>query len=152
MFQGGPASAPAAKHYVRAQRNDKGIQDHDRPRDLLHTIPYLQAHRLPDLHRRCPTPPTLKMNKEDFEESIILSRFAKRLCYGAVIGWLAGMFISPPFKGITTTSSDVQGLVYFSWLMSSGVGMVLGAFAGLISRRNSTGAQKTAKGSSNQAL
>ena len=92
------------------------------------------------------------MNTEDYEESIILRRVAKRLCFGGVIGWITGMFINPPFKGITTTSSDVQGLVYFSWLMSSGVGMVLGAFAELISRRNSTGAQKTAKGSSNQAL
>jgi len=86
------------------------------------------------------------------EESIVLRRVAKRLCYGAVIGWLAGMAITPPFKGITTTSSDVQGLVYFSWLMSSGVGMVIGAIAGLIGRRNSIGAQGTAKGSSNQAL
>ena len=142
----------AAKRNVRAQRNDKGIQVHDRPRDLLHTIPYLQAHRLPHLRRCRPTPATLKMKTESYEENIILRRVAKRLFFGAVIGWLAGMVISPPFKGITTTSSDVQGLVYFSWLMSSGVGMVLGAFAGLIGRRNSTGVQKTAKGSSNQAL
>ena len=73
----------------------------------------------------------LNQNNND---DIVLKRVAKRSFYCALIGLLIGIAWNPPFKGITTKSNDVQGLAYFSWLMAAGIGMVLGAFAGLIGK------------------
>jgi uncharacterized membrane protein YfcA len=58
------------------------------------------------------------------------------------------MILNPPFAGIKNTSSDVQGLVYWSWLVASGIGMVLGAFAGLIGKKSSEETEDGVKGKS----
>ena len=71
-------------------------------------------------------------NNKDF----VLKRVAKRSFYCALIGLLIGIAWNPPFKGITTTSNDVQGLTYFSCLMTAGIGTVLGAFAGLVGKHH----------------
>ena len=92
------------------------------------------------------------MEEDKNEESIVLKRVARRMAYGTIVGWLIGMFIQPPFKGMTGTSSDVQGLIYFSWLMAAGGGMIMGAFAGLIGKQQQKKTEKSAKGSSNKAL
>jgi gas vesicle protein len=54
---------------------------------------------------------------------------------GFVVGFLVGLLINPPFSGMTTTSSDVQGLIYFSWFGLGVVGGVIGSVAGLIDFR-----------------
>ena len=100
-------------------------------------------------------------NNDDF----VLKRVARRSAFGALIGVVIGLMWNPPFKGITTTSNDVQGLTYFSWLMAAGVGMIFGAFAGLLgmqqhqeqnrTERTTTTSfkeQSRGQGGSNQAL
>jgi hypothetical protein len=67
-------------------------------------------------------------------DALVLRRVARRSVLGAFIGLVIGMIWNPPFKGITTTPNDVQGLIFFSWFMLSGVGMILGVFAGLFGR------------------
>ncbi len=55
--------------------------------------------------------------------------------FGFVIGFFVGMLVNPPFSGMTQTSSDVQGLVYFSWFGFGVVGGIIGTIVGLIDFR-----------------
>ncbi len=64
--------------------------------------------------------------------------FTRRLTAGAVgflFGFLAGMLINPPFSGMTTTPSDVQGLTYFTWFGVAVIGAVVGTIVGVIDFR-----------------
>ena len=54
---------------------------------------------------------------------------------GFVLGILIGILTNSPFAGITETSSDVQGLIYFRWLGLGVMGGVIGTLAGLIDFR-----------------
>ena len=65
--------------------------------------------------------------------------FTRMLIWGAVgfvFGFLGGMLVNPPFSGMTETSSDVQGLAYFTWFGFGVAGGVLGTLAGLMDFRN----------------
>ena len=84
-----------------------------------------------------PLHPSSTDQKQMNETVIVQRRIAKRTSYGALLGAIAGMVLQPPFKGITTTSADVQGLTYVSWFMASLGGMIVGFFAGLIGRSKS---------------
>ena len=81
----------------------------------------------------------LKNNNDD----LVLKRVARRSALGALIGLFIGIAWNPPYNGITTTPNDVQGLVYFSWLMIAGIGMILGFFAGLFGKQRNQKQQKT---------
>ena len=72
------------------------------------------------------------MTDEQLEKDIVLKRVAKRTAFGTLVGAIVGLILQPPFKGITTSSSDVQGLTYVSWSITALAGMILGAVAGLI--------------------
>lgn len=78
------------------------------------------------------------MDEQKNNDDLVLGRIAKRSAVGALLGLLIGMAWHPPFKGIRTTSNDVQGLTYFSWFMVAGVGMIFGAFAGLVGKNQNT--------------
>ncbi len=54
---------------------------------------------------------------------------------GFVLGFLVGMLVSPPFSGMTATSSDVQGLSYFTWFGLGVLGGVIGTVVGVIDFR-----------------
>jgi len=54
---------------------------------------------------------------------------------GFVFGFLVGTLINPPFSGMTETSSDVQGLTYFTWFGFGVAGGFLGTLAGLLDFR-----------------
>ena len=82
------------------------------------------------------------MTDEQQQTDIVLRRVAKRTVYGALLGTIAGMIFQPPFKGMTTASSDVQGLTYVSWLMTALIGMVFGFIAGLISTKKQGNSEK----------
>jgi hypothetical protein len=49
---------------------------------------------------------------------------------GFALGFLIGVIINPPFSGIAQTSSDIQGLVYFSWFALGIAGLILGSVIG----------------------
>ena len=74
--------------------------------------------------------------------------FTKMLIGGAVgfvLGFLIKMLVNPPFSGITKTSSDVQGLIYFTWFGLGVVGGVLGTLAGLVDIQKLRGNNHKAK-------
>ena len=54
---------------------------------------------------------------------------------GFVFGFLVGMLVNPPFSGMTATSSDVQGLTYFTWFGLGVLGGVIGTIVGVIDFR-----------------
>ena len=54
---------------------------------------------------------------------------------GFVLGFLVGMLVNPPFSGMTSTSSDVQGLTYFTWFGLGVLGGVIGTIVGVIDFR-----------------
>ena len=54
---------------------------------------------------------------------------------GFVLGFLVGVLVNPPFPGMTATSSDVQGLTYFTWFGLGIIGGILGTLAGLVDFR-----------------
>jgi drug/metabolite transporter (DMT)-like permease len=79
--------------------------------------------------------------------------FTKMLIGGAVgfvFGFLVGMLINPPFSGMTETSSDVQGLTYFTWFGLGVLGGVLGILAWLVNYRKLRG-EKHKAGTDNNA-
>jgi hypothetical protein len=65
--------------------------------------------------------------------------YGRRMFFGGAIGFALGLgtalLLNPPFKGMWNTSSDVQGLVLFSWIVGGGIGAILLLFASLISVR-----------------
>jgi hypothetical protein len=77
--------------------------------------------------------------KDMTEDKTELERLYARILIGGaagfVFGFLLGMLINPPFTGMTETSSDVQGLVYFSWFGIGAAGGILGSVAGLVNLR-----------------
>jgi len=89
---------------------------------------------------------------EQQEIDLVLKRVAKRTAFGTLFGAIAGMILQPPFKGITTTSSDVQGLTYVSWPVTALIGMIFGLISGLINTKNFRKRQEDKTGGSNQAL
>jgi len=42
------------------------------------------------------------------------------------------MLVNPPFSGMIATSSDVQGLTYFTWFALGVIGGVIGTIIGVI--------------------
>lgn len=54
---------------------------------------------------------------------------------GFAAGFLVGILINPPFPGITNTSSDGQGLVYFSWFFLGMAGLIVGSVLGVLDFR-----------------
>jgi hypothetical protein len=42
------------------------------------------------------------------------------------------MLVNPPFSGMIATSSDVQGLTYFTWAALGVMGGVIGTIVGVI--------------------
>jgi hypothetical protein len=76
------------------------------------------------------------MDKEKKESQ----RIGNKMFLGAVIGFFIGctmaIILNPPFQGISQTSSDVQGLVYFSWFAAGMIGSIIGIFIGLINFKN----------------
>jgi len=83
-----------------------------------------------------------------------LGRIFTRMLMGGAVGFafglLVGMLVNPPFSGMTATSSDVQGLTYFTWFGLGVVGGVLGTLAALVDLRNLRG-EKHKVGTDNKA-
>ena len=72
-------------------------------------------------------------DKTEFEK--VSSRMLIRGAAGFVLGFLIGMLVNPPFPGMTATSSDVQGLTYFTWFGLGILGGVIGTIVGVIDFR-----------------
>ena len=72
---------------------------------------------------------------QDKTESRIFGRTLIGGAVGLVLGFFIGMLINPPFSGMTATSSDVQGLTYFSWFGFAVMGGIIGTIAGVIDFR-----------------
>ena len=51
---------------------------------------------------------------------------------GFVFGFLVGMLASPPFPGITSTSFDVQGFIYLTWVGFGIMWGIVGLLVGLV--------------------
>jgi len=75
------------------------------------------------------------MTEDKTEFDKIVTRMMVRGAVGFVFGFLIGMLVNPPFSGMTETSSDVQGLTYFTWFGLGVAGGVLGTLAGLVDFR-----------------
>jgi hypothetical protein len=75
------------------------------------------------------------MAEDKTESGIIFTRMLSRGAVGFILGFLVGMLVNPPFAGMTKTSSDVQGLTYFTWFGLGVAGGVLGTLAGLVDFR-----------------
>jgi hypothetical protein len=72
------------------------------------------------------------MKQQKTESGKVFTRMLIGRAVGFVLGFLVGMLVNPPFSGMTATSSDVQGLTYFTWF---GLGLlpgILGAIIGVI--------------------
>jgi len=54
---------------------------------------------------------------------------------GFAFGFFIGMLVNPPFSGMTATSSDVQGLTYFTWFGLGIIGAVIGTILSVIDFR-----------------
>jgi membrane associated rhomboid family serine protease len=75
------------------------------------------------------------MTENKSESQKVFTRMLIGGAVGFVVGFLVGLLINPPFSGMTTTSSDVQGLTYFSWFGVGIIGAVVGAVMGVIDFR-----------------
>ena len=60
----------------------------------------------------------------------ILTRMVIGGAIGFVSGFLVGMLVNPPFSGMTSSSADVQGLTYFTWVGFGVMWGVVGSLAG----------------------
>jgi hypothetical protein len=79
---------------------------------------------------------TLKnMTQDKTESGTAFTRMLIGGAVGFVLGFLVGMLVDPPFSGMTATSSDVQGLTYFTWFGLGVAGGVMGTIAGVIDFR-----------------
>ena len=79
------------------------------------------------------------MTDDKTESEKVSGRMVIRGAIGFVFGFLAGMLVNPPFSGMTQTSSDVQGLTYFTWFGLGVSGGVLGTLAGVVDFRKLRG-------------
>jgi hypothetical protein len=75
------------------------------------------------------------MTKEKTESVRVFTRMLVGGAIGFVFGFFAGMLVNPPFSGMTATSSDVQGLIYFTWFGLGVIGGVIGTILGVIDFR-----------------
>jgi len=75
------------------------------------------------------------MTEDKTESERVFTRMLIGGAIGFVFGFFAGMLVNPPFSGITETSSDIQGLIYFTWFGLGVAGGVIGAIAGVIDFR-----------------
>jgi len=68
-----------------------------------------------------------------------LGKVSRRMLIGGtlgfVLGLLLGLLVNPPFSGMTATSSDVQGLTYFTWFGLGIIGGVIGTIIGVVDIR-----------------
>ena len=62
----------------------------------------------------------------------IVTRMVIGGAIGFVCGCLMGMMVSPPFSGITSTSSDVQGFTYLTWVGFGIMWGIVGLLVGLL--------------------
>jgi len=75
------------------------------------------------------------MTENKTESQKVFTRMLIGGAVGFVLGLLAGMLINPPSSGMTTTSSDVQGLTYFTWFGVAVIGAVVGTTVGVVDFR-----------------
>jgi gas vesicle protein len=79
------------------------------------------------------------MTEDKTEDKTESERVFTRMLIGGAVGFVfgfsVGMLLNPPFSGMTETSSDVQGLIYFTWFGLGVIGGVLGTLAGLVDFR-----------------
>ena len=75
------------------------------------------------------------MKQENTESGKVFTRMLIGGAVGFVLGFLVGMLVNPPFSGMTATSSDVQGLTYFTWFGLGVLGGVIGTIVGVIDFR-----------------
>ena len=75
------------------------------------------------------------MTEDKTESGRLSTRMLIGGAVGFVLGFLVGMLVNPPFSGITETSSDVQGLTYFTWFGLGVIGGVIGTIVGVIDFR-----------------
>jgi H+/Cl- antiporter ClcA len=75
------------------------------------------------------------MTEDKTESGRVSTRILIGGAVGFVLGFLVGMLVNPPFSGMTATSSDVQGLTYFTWLWLGVIGGVFGTIIGVIDFR-----------------
>jgi len=83
------------------------------------------------------------MKQENTESGKVFTRMLIRGAVGFVLGFLVGMLVNPPFSGMTATSSDVQGLTYFTWFGLGVLGGVIGTIVGVIDFRKLRGEKNT---------
>jgi len=75
------------------------------------------------------------MTQDKTESGRVFTRMLIGGAVGFVLGFLVGILVNPPFPDMTATSSDVQGLTYFTWFALGIVGGILGTLAGLVDFR-----------------
>jgi hypothetical protein len=75
------------------------------------------------------------MTQDKTESGRVFTRMLVGGAVGFVFGFLVGMLVNPPFSGMTATSSDVQGLTYFTWFGLGVLGGVIGTIVGVIDFR-----------------
>ncbi len=75
------------------------------------------------------------MTQDKTESGTVFTRMLIGGTVGFVLGCLVGMLVNPPFSGMTATSSDVQGLTYFTWFGLGVMGGVIGSIVGMIDFR-----------------
>jgi len=75
------------------------------------------------------------MKQDKTESGRVFTRMLIGGSVGFVLGFFVGLLVNPPFSGMTTTPSDVQGLTYFTWFGLGVIGGVIGTIVGVIDFR-----------------
>jgi H+/Cl- antiporter ClcA len=75
------------------------------------------------------------MTQDKTESGRVFTRMLIGSAVGFVFGFFIGMLVNPPFSRMTATSSDVQGLTYFTWFGLGVIGAVIGTILGVIDFR-----------------
>jgi H+/Cl- antiporter ClcA len=75
------------------------------------------------------------MTQDKTESGRVFTRMLVGGAVGFVFGFLVGMLVNPPFSGMTATSSDVQGLTYFTWFGLGVLAGLIGTIVGVIDFR-----------------